>query len=357
MAVNAREIVRAIVKRCRPAAYLFIPAVKLMDTAQGGRMHREMEQNIRRYCTPQQQADKAYLRRLRRDMWRSFILYYCPFDEYFIFQFPRLSHLGRQEFVTDYEKGLVCEGVSSASVRDIFWDKWQTYEHFREYYGRDAMKIDADTAPDELAAFAAKHPQFIIKPREDCGGHGVSIFSAGDKPLPQLLEELRDKNVMLEELIVQTEALSKLHPASVNTVRCATFLKDGEAHILFTFFRTGRSGSVVDNAGAGGFVAFVDLETGIVSTPGVTETLETALVHPDTGEQIIGLKIPQWEEMKAFARQLSLLCPQQPYSSWDLALTDDGWVMVEGNAYGQFICPQFTTQRGMRRQLSQYFDL
>ena len=29
-------------------------------------------------------------------------------------------------------------------------------------------------------------------------------------------------------------------------------------------------------------------------------------------------------------------CPDVHYVGWDLALTDDGWVMIEGNEDGQF---------------------
>ena len=359
MLMDMGKFVRSITQKCRSAAWPIIPVLRLHDRLSGGALRTDMETNISLYCTEQQRRDRAFMRRTRRDMWYSFIVYDCPFQEYFMFRFPLLSHQGRKEFVTDFEKKRLCKTLSSKQVRDIFWNKWLTYERFRPYYRRDAMLIDGNTTLEQLSAFAQKHPRFIIKPCEDAGGHGISAYDTrtDGRTLAQLLEQLRGQNMMLEEPIVQSEALARPHPQSVNTIRCATFLKDGQADILFTFYRTGRGGSVVDNGAAGGFVATVDVDTGIVDSPGVTETLFSALVHPDTGVPIIGLRVPRWEEMKAFAKELALVCPELPYNSWDLALTDDGWVMVEGNAYGQFIGPQYPAWRGIRAKLAPYFDL
>ena len=360
MAFDFGKAARVLSHACPPATYLIIPPTRLMDRLQGGPLHKAHAASIQRYCTQQQRQDAAYMRRIRRDLWYSFIRYDCPFDEYFMFRFPQLSHQGRRAFVTDYEATRMFRRAVPDDVRDLFWNKWHTYQIFKDFYHRDAMLIDGDTTVEELAAFVQKHPKFIIKPCEDSFGRGVSVCDTATdgRTLEQILADLRDKNVMLEELIVQCGAMAKLHPASVNTVRCATFLKkDGQVDILFTFLRVGQKGSVVDNAGAGGFVASVDARTGIVQTPGITEGLHAQLIHPDTGEQIIGLRIPQWEDMIAFAKKLAQVYPQQFYGSWDLALTDRGWVMVEGNHAGQFVCPQFTTGRGIRPLASQYFDL
>lgn len=352
-------IIRRIANAWHPASWLFVPVIRVKDRLEGGNMHRELEESIARHCTSAQRADARALRRTKRDMWYSFILYHANFNEYFTFLFPRLSHEGRREFVTEAEKNALCQAMSPPEVWRRIWDKWSAYELFGKYYRRDAVKVDGETSFGDFEAFLQKHPRFIAKPRLESCGVGVTIYDAAASGFDAaaLFAALRETGVICEELIVQAEPLSLLHPESVNTVRSATLVRDDEPVILFTFLRMGRGSSIVDNAGAGGYVALVDTETGLVCTPGTTETHETVLVHPDTGVQILGMQLPRWEELKALSRELALTYPEHPYISWDLALTENGWVVVEANCQGQFICPQFTTEHGIRSYLKQYFDL
>lgn len=360
--MNTEAIGRAVHATARafhPAAYIFIPVLQIKDRFDGRPMGKKMERTLQTYCTPEQRQNRAYMRKLRRDMWYSFILYSCPFDEYFLFDFPRLSYRGRREFVTEEEKKYLCHRLSPESTREIFWNKWSTYEHFHAFYKRELIKVDKNSSEEDFYRFIKAHPQYIVKPCDDSCGNGVFIIDMENnrQNAKELLAQFRKTDVVLEELIVQAEEMSRLHPESVNTVRCATFVKDGLPSILFTFLRIGQGSSIVDNGGAGGFVASVDMETGIVITPGITETRRAFLIHPDTGAQIIGMRIPKWQELKQMALQLAMVIPEQQYVSWDLALTNCGWVMVEGNSAGQFIGPQFTTGYGIRKTLSNYFDL
>lgn len=41
------------------------------------------------------------------------------------------------------------------------------------------------------------------------------------------------------------------------------------------------------------------------------------------------------------------------YKGWDLALTDNGWVLVEGNEKGMFIGFQLPTHQGFRKEFNQ----
>ena len=356
---KARGAGQAIVKVCPPAAYLLIPPMRLADTLQGGTLHQHMRENIDIFCTPEQKADSAYMRWLRRDMWYCAIRYLCAFNEYFMFRFPRLNHRGRSQFVTELQKVDAYQQVGTPETWRTLQNKWECYLKFQKYYHRDAILAGAGLEAETFFSFLDKHARFIAKPLNDACGNGVFLFDAAadGRSREELLAWFRGQDVILEQPIVQCADMARLHPGSVNTVRCATFYKDGHVDILFTFLRMGRGGSVVDNAGAGGFVASVDPDTGILTTPGVTESLESVLVHPDTGAQIIGWRVPRWEEMKALAREMSLAFTEQPYISWDFALTDRGWVCVEGNHAGQFVCPQFTTQHGIRDRLRPYFDL
>jgi len=358
MKKNIRYTLRKIFRTCPPLTWLFIPVIRAKDVLDGKPLHKALEKDIALFCSPSQQQDRAFLRRLKRDLWYSCLRYNCSFDEYFQFQFSLRSPAGRREFVTDAERVAACMPLVSPEMMSLFKNKWNTYQALKEYYHRDAIKIDSEADYDSFLQFTNAHPLFIAKPLEDSCGNGVRIIEiTTETNLQELFRQLAQEKVILEEKIIQCEALGKLHPASVNTIRCATFLKDGTVHILFTFLRIGQKNRVVDNGGAGGFFVHIDTETGIADTPGVSESGEFAMIHPDTNVQILGFKVPRWEEMKETAIKLSLSIPNQKYISWDLSLTDQGWVVVEGNCIGQFIGPQISTQRGTRELLSRYFDL
>lgn len=60
---------------------------------------------------------------------------------------------------------------------------------------------------------------------------------------------------------------------------------------------------------------------------------------------MVGFTIPRWEEVVAMAKELATIVDGNRYAGWDLALTDNGWVMIEGNARGQFVW-QIPLQKG-----------
>ena len=82
----------------------------------------------------------------------------------------------------------------------------------------------------------------------------------------------------------------------------------------------------------------------------VDETGNTYTNHPDNGFRLVGFRVPKWEEAFAMARQLALHDPSIHYAGWDLALTDAGWVLVEGNPRAQLVF-QISEQKGFRPEL------
>lgn len=71
-------------------------------------------------------------------------------------------------------------------------------------------------------------------------------------------------------------------------------------------------------------------------------------VHPDTGYPLLGFQIPRFEEAVALAKELAFVCPKVRYVGWDLALTPNGWIMIEGNADGGFVLWQSSLHQGCR---------
>lgn len=282
--------------------------------------------------------------------------YHWDFDEFFLFNYEGLTHEERLKFVPEYDKNVFCDQVNNSKQADVFYSKWETYKVFKEFFKRDAILVkglaEADSA--EVETFVEKHHSFIMKPINAACGRGIQLVRSSSKEeaktkLLAVLKEL-DTPYIVEELIVQSQDMAKLHPTSVNTVRITTINYGDVIEIVHPFMRTGQGGNFVDNAGSGGILAAINPDRGEVIAA-IDELKHEYVEHPTTHEKIVGFTVPRWEEAIATAKKLASILPDVRYVGWDLALTDKGWVVVEGNDKGAFIGFQLPIHRGFRPEL------
>lgn len=322
------------------------------------------ETYISKFADRNKISDKNYVRQLKKDLLFCLLRYGAWYDEYFLYQFENKDKAYRKSFITENKRYNYCNKLNKQKNKILFDDKWQTYRLFRKYYQRDAVGIKNRDDLKNFCEFVTKHPVFILKPASLSMGEGIWIIDVkGHDNIQSLFEALLKKApCLIEEIIVQTDQMSRLHPQSVNTVRINTILtgkkKTGyEVHIFCLFLRMGQRGSIVDNAGAGGILASVDPKTGIVTTLGKDEVNNTYESHPNTGVIIKGFKIPRWEEAVNMVKELALVVPTNRYIGWDLALTDHGWVLVEGNSNAQLNVHQFCDLKGRREELDELMNI
>jgi hypothetical protein len=65
----------------------------------------------------------------------------------------------------------------------------------------------------------------------------------------------------------------------------------------------------------------------------MTKELDAARTerHPDTGGRLAGFRLPHWSEALALCLKAHASFSAYAYVGWDVAFTDDGPVLVEGN--------------------------
>lgn len=284
------------------------------------------------------------------DMIRMNMRYGYGFDEYIYFQFDKRNLDERRKFVADWEHlGYTC-AMNNPANAELFDNKWKTFQTYQPYYHRDVDYIEGDAGKEAYEEFTSLHSDFIIKPLDQSCGHGVRIIH-GEDTFEELLSE-NNGHFLIEELIDQTREMAQFHSASVNTVRVPTISIGEEVHIVNPFFRIGQHGNHVDNAGSGGIICAVNASTGTIFAA-ADEYGKRFEQHPDTGRQIVGYTLPQWEKAKELVAELAKVTPDNHYTGWDLALTDDGWLLVEANRRGQFVW-QIASQIGFRDEINQY---
>jgi len=278
-----------------------------------------------------------------------------PYDEYFLFGFDSANDSERRSFVTDIERVDVANSLNLSKNDPIFYDKGLTYEIFGEYYGRDVLRLKSYDDKDAFLKFIFAHPKFICKPIDGGCGVGIKIIDISLEESEELLFEklIREYKgkCIIEELIIQADELKALHESSVNTVRVPSIRFDNRVEIVHPFLRVGKGGNITDNAGSGGIICALDSHTGTVIAT-ADEFGNKYDVHPDTNQALLGFKIPRWEEAVELVNKLAQIVPDNRYCSWDLALTENGWIMVEVNAKGQFVW-QYATKVGFREEMNE----
>ena len=166
---------------------------------------------------------------------------------------------------------------------------------------------------------------------------------------------LGEDALVFESVVNQTKQFSAFNESSVNTVRFMTTLwPDGSAKVIATWFKVGRAGRCVDNAGSGGNVdAAVDVETGriynVVEFNGWRKAKEIEC-HPDSGTKMEGVIIENWQAIKDEVQRFQQCFPYCKAAGWDIAITDDGPVVVEGNDFWDRT-GQYFIKKGWKKEI------
>ena len=218
------------------------------------------------------------------------------------------------------------------------------------------IKKGAQPTPAALEAlrdFTQAHPDYIVKPIYAAFGKGVHTESIRDYPYLEAAHAAYSAHgAILEQIIEQGEALSRIHPQSVNTLRIPTVvLADGEVRLFHPTLRVGRGEGIIDNFSAGGISALIDPETGCICSDGADKKGRRYAAHPDTGVRFNGYRLPEWDKAVAMVTTAAHMVPGNHYCGWDLAYSTHGWCMVEANCTALMGGMQIITQTGRKAEL------
>ena len=194
----------------------------------------------------------------------------------------------------------------------------------------------------------------IYKLNNQSHGDGIhKIHHDNEEEIQTALSNAVAQRAVIEECIVGHEALQVFHPASLNTIRVVTLAHEGRSAIVTSFLRVGAGGHVVDNVGAGGLKANIDIETGIIDSDGFYHDGRHATHHPDTGVAFNGARIPNWDKVKSLCIKAAAMVNQSIVVGWDIAVTQAGEAeIIEANSLPDSIsCKQMTTRQGDKKRI------
>lgn len=267
-----------------------------------------------------------------------FDIVYCGFKygagyyDYQEFDFYLLTNKERKTYLTRTKNNMIVKEYNDKASFYKFDDKGYFNNLFKDYLKRDYLIINEDNFKD-FENFTKKHQVFIVKPIDGDGGKGIEKINLTKKTdLKKLFNELLlKKQTLLEEYIIQNKKISELYPDSVNSLRLFTFFDGYDAYVLNSVFKLGNGG-VIDNFSSGSMYTFVNDE-GKVIVPAIDQNDQIYKIHPITKKTIIDFEVPFYQEACELVKQASKVVPEVKYIGWDVAISNAGPVIIEGNCF------------------------
>lgn len=183
---------------------------------------------------------------------------------------------------------------------------------------------------------------------------GDVIVNGELKNINYLDELFNSAQYLIQERVVQHSEMSRMYPSSLNTIRLVTIKnkKDGTINVFPSNLRIGAHGSFVDNGSQGGIGVGVHLDSGKLFEYGLQKPPygTKTKTHPDTGVVFADFTIPFFKEAKEQAVFLHSKLDGIYSIGWDIAITEDGPLFIEGNDNWELQAIQ-RTHGGLKKEL------
>lgn len=248
-------------------------------------------------------------------------------------------------------------------------DKWVTALYL-DSYGIATTRplfvktpfVSNDEALQKIRNSGETH--FFAKPVDSSLGLGAFPFSIdGDKFVTDdeiisdedLLSKL--EGCIVEPRIEQHDELNRLYPHAVSSHRIVTICHKGQIDICQLAFGVGTGGMHMSNIYQGGILLDISID-GVLGDMGIKLKGERGRLarHPDTGVEFKGFKIPYWKEALDLAIRAHQCFPKIHSVGWDIAISKDGPLIIEGNQHWVPHSFQYTNGPG-REYMKKWFRL
>jgi hypothetical protein len=283
------------------------------------------------------------------------IRYFIPPRAYYFYGLyePVNRNLGSM-YVHDHEIGLLLALLNISHNHKVFDDKRYFFSECKRF-GLPTIPIIAEfedgrlKMPTDIPVKELPGVDLFAKPALGKCGKGVKLFNyvkesnryrcddgtmlTQDQIMCQLAEYSKESPYILQEKLFNHPDISKLSPGALCTSRVVTCrLPDGSFEVITSIFKIPTGNCCTDNFATGGLAAPVHNASGILGMA-ITKNLTAERVdrHLETGQKIAGFRIPYWDEVVRLCLQAHAGFSDFAFVGWDVAVSKDGPVLVEGN--------------------------
>ena len=190
----------------------------------------------------------------------------------------------------------------------------------------------------------------LLKPRQSKGSRGIEVirYSGGkylcengatldhDGLIALIARRSKEAPILVQPLIKNHPGLADMAEQALMRMRVITCLDQGGnpvlTHaVLSNLCKLETSWPTDIELGAA-----VDLESGalgLMTGDKADAWLDWSEDHPITHARVLGRIVPCWDEIRAIALAAHAACRDRALVGWDIAVGEDGAVLLEGNSY------------------------
>lgn len=302
-------------------------------------------------------------------------LTFHEYVQYGVYDSERIDSEEKTRFIANNQHWPITHACCDMTFQSVTEDKWLCSHTLsgsdivvprtlaiidrgpRNYPGTRKISTVAElrdflTCPDAFPLFAKEN-------RGICGWGAMVALEADAKGIDIKNHGAIDYETFLNERIGDTPYLLQRlqhnhswfdqYTDALATVRTCILLTDDGVRIPFAVLKLPSRGQVVDNFWRTGNLACdVCPETGSIKSARTKNALGTTDYHehPETELPLVGERIPMWDRVLALVEKAAPVFEPARYQSMDIAIGNDGPIVVEVNTGGGFDLPQLASGRG-----------
>lgn len=234
-----------------------------------------------------------------------------------------------------------------------------------------AVTLDSTASIASFLRAGVRYPVFC-KPTLGCGGNSVMALKGYDASTDQVIAfdgigtpvtsfadkvvamagERQEWGYLFQDKLEPHADLRAITGSGISSFRVLILSGRNGIEISHVVWKIIAGDAIADNyhfGTTGNLLAGVDPITGHVYrvVQGVGLSLKHIERHPKTGKQILGFKIPAWKEIREHCLLAARSVPMLQWQHWDVALTDDGPVILELNCEGGVLAIQIGSGSGL----------
>lgn len=261
------------------------------------------------------------------------IKYKINIEDYLSFQFYNMKDEEVATFFTYKMNDKLVDRFNDKKKKLLFNNKEEFNKIFADYLGRDWIR--SDVSYEDFLEFINGKTAIFYKKIDGRRGIGARKYILNDykDDYKKLYQEISNLSLgIVEDVVVPHKLINDLCDTGLSTIRVVTLNNNGKLVLLDSVFMI-TNGSIVNcEVTGGGLSACIDVNTGIVITDGVDVKRNFYIKHPISGKTIKGIQIPYWHEVLNIISEIYNKVSDVNYIGWDIAITDNGPIVIEGNA-------------------------
>jgi len=241
------------------------------------------------------------------------------------------------------------------------------YLNHQYRYLREGLLLNSVEAVKDYLRDKTNYPLFL-KPAQATFGRGamslleynghedtIIMGNGRTQSIDDVLQKISTdpaEGYILSELLRPHPDVERLCGPRLSSVRVIVLLEHGVPRLFRAVWKIPTGKNVIDNfmhGRTGNLVASVDICNGRIErvVTGIGVSLSVRATHPDTSEELIGVYLPFWSQIKKLCLDGASALAGLHMQHWDIALCPNGPVALEVNVEGSLDLHQIAAQRGI----------